>query len=219
MEIINNMEIFKDIIGFENKYQVSNFGNIKNKKTGLLLQHMYNKKGYHYVHLSIDRQHSKKEYVHRLVARHFLKNKDGKPQVNHKDGNPSNNNVENLEWCTNEENQQHAVLNNLHYQGETHKDSKFTEESIKLLPELIHIGFTPKQINNLTGVAKNNIVRVINGKIWRKLDLKFESIRKAQPWDKYEIKMSRDLYLKCVKHWGNTVLNSMIAKGNLKITN
>ena len=37
MEIINNMEIFKDIQNFENKYQISNTGKVKNKKTGLLL--------------------------------------------------------------------------------------------------------------------------------------------------------------------------------------
>ena len=44
MEIINNMEIFKDIIKFENTYQISNTGKVRNKKTGLLLKPKYNKK-------------------------------------------------------------------------------------------------------------------------------------------------------------------------------
>ena len=217
MEIINNMEIFKDINKFENKYQISNTGKVRNKKTGLYLKPKYNKKGYQYINLSINKYKSVKWYIHRLVGFHFIPNPENKPQINHKDGNPSNNNVENLEWCTNEENQRHAVLNNLHFQGENHKSSKFTNESILLLPKLVKIGFNPTYINKLTGVAIQNLDKIFKGKTWRQLNLfptppKF----KRGPFIN-KIIIDEDLYIECVKHWGNTVLNSMIAKGILSV--
>ena len=212
------MEIFKDVIKFESTYQVSNTGKVKNKKTGLLLSPHYNRKGYQYVYLSYSHTGRVKWYIHRLVAKHFIENPMNKPQVNHIDGNKQNNNVDNLEWCTNEENQIHAVLNNLHYQGESHKDSKFSEVSVRLLPELTNIGFTVSQLNRLTGVANINIEKVIKGKSWRPLNLKFGFIRKGKKGDSFIINMSSELYIKCVNIWGNTVLNEMIAKGNLCIT-
>lgn len=51
--------------------------------------------------------------VHRLIALTYIPNPENKPQINHKDGNPLNNNVDNLEWVTQQENMTHAVENGL----------------------------------------------------------------------------------------------------------
>lgn len=219
MEIVSNMEIFKDIVKFENKYQISNTGKVRNKKTGLILKPKYNHKGYQYVNLSVSKYKSIKWYIHRLVGFHFIPNPENKPQINHIDGNPSNNVAENLEWVTNEENQRHAVLNNLHFQGEEHRSSKFTNESVKLLPKLIEIGFSVKDINELTGVAIQNLRKIILGKTWRQLNLfpQRPILKSGARKKDFVIQMPKDLYVQCVNYWGNTVLNSMIAKGMLSV--
>ena len=107
-------EIWKDISGYEGIYQVSNFGNIKsleryfpskNPKTPIahvnekILKLSANKKGYLSANLYKNGK-MKNIQVHRLVAQAFIPNPNDFPQVNHKDENPSNNNVNNLEWCT-----------------------------------------------------------------------------------------------------------------------
>ena len=104
-------EIWKDILGYEGLYQVSNFGRVrsldrivkeKNGKNkflkGKILKYILVYGGYMVVRLSKNGI-LKNYYVHRLVAQAFLDNPDNLPCVNHKDENPQNNVVSNLEWC------------------------------------------------------------------------------------------------------------------------
>lgn len=98
-------EIWKDKKDYEGHYQVSNCGRVKSIKFGkeIILELIKNKGGYYSVNLS--KNGIVKNYlVHRLVAEAFIDNPDNLPQVNHRDENKLNNNVDNLEWCTNEYN-------------------------------------------------------------------------------------------------------------------
>ena len=105
-------EIWKDIEGYEGKYFVSNFGNIKNSKNVILK--FQDNHGYKRYTLWKDNE-NKLFMGHVLVARAFIDNDDpvNKIQVNHIDGDKYNNHYTNLEWCTASENQQHARKNNL----------------------------------------------------------------------------------------------------------
>lgn len=105
-----NKEMWKDIVGYEGLYWVSNLGNIKSKKCQL--KPILNEKGYCKVELS-KKGKRKRYFIHRLVAIHFIENTYSKEQINHKDGCKTNNCVNNLEWCTNLENQRHAIKNGL----------------------------------------------------------------------------------------------------------
>lgn len=119
-------EEWKDIEGYEGIYQVSNYGRVKSLdrqvsngkglklQPGRLLSQSYNQKGYPIVYLSKNAK-QKTITVHRLVALAFVKNIDKKPQVNHIDGIKTNNKANNLEWCTNSENQLHAYRLGLNY--------------------------------------------------------------------------------------------------------
>lgn len=108
-------EIWKPVKGYEDKYEVSNKGNVRSlnwKNTGAirLLYLKHHPSGYRQVQLFGDGG-SKMVCVHRLVAEAFIPNPDSLPQVNHLDYDRTNNRVENLEWCTHSHNMKHSWLN------------------------------------------------------------------------------------------------------------
>lgn len=105
------MEIFKDIIyckeELKNLYQISNSGKVYSSQRKKILKTTLNNRGYEFIVLK-NKNIKQKFYIHRLVAMHFLENKQNKPFINHIDCNPLNNKVENLEWVTHLENMQYA---------------------------------------------------------------------------------------------------------------
>ena len=115
---MDDHEIWKDVLGYEGRYQVSNWGRVKrigkyrNQVTewesNKLLKPAKKNNGYLYCQLSKDNK-TKPKMIHRLVAEAFIQNSDNKPTVNHIDGNRENNSSDNLEWATYKENNVHSL--------------------------------------------------------------------------------------------------------------
>ncbi|MDN6414808.1 HNH endonuclease [Staphylococcus gallinarum] len=102
------VEVWKDV--GETNYQVSSKGNVRNKRTDRILAQWIHDGRYKRVSFN-----GKGHRVHRLVALYFIDNPLNKEEVNHIDGNKFNNNVENLEWVTGEENNNHALKENINF--------------------------------------------------------------------------------------------------------
>lgn len=103
------LEVWKDVIGYEGLYQVSNLGRVrsfyKNKLT--ILSYRRAKAGYHTVCLHKNKK-PLTQNIHRLIADAFIPNTECKKYVNHIDGDKGNNILSNLEWVTQSENMKHA---------------------------------------------------------------------------------------------------------------
>lgn len=94
-------EIWKDVVGYEGLYKVNNLGKVINSD-GRIMKENYNSR---YIRVTLSKNgSSKKEYVHRIVAKAFVLNHFNYETVNHINENKHNNNVENLEWLTSREN-------------------------------------------------------------------------------------------------------------------
>lgn len=100
--------MIKDLIGYEGKYKISSEGFIISLFTHKRLFEKIVSGGYVQVRLCNGFGEHKYKSVHRLIALHFLPNPDNLIDVNHKDGIKTNNQLENLEWCSHSENMLHC---------------------------------------------------------------------------------------------------------------
>lgn len=102
------IEEWRDVLGYEGLYEVSNLGRVR--RNGKILKPQAERGGYLHVFLSKNGivKHGK---VHRLVASAFIPNPNNYPQINHKDEDKTNNAVSNLEWCDGKYNANYGTRN------------------------------------------------------------------------------------------------------------
>lgn len=165
------MEIWKDVVGYENLYQVSNYGRIKSldmklvykrhKNTtfrirkGKILTPAIMKNGYLRVEMSKNGVH-KLNLVHRIVALSFIPNPNNYSEINHINCIKSDNRVENLEWVSSSQNKKHAFDNKLY---------KIEKPIVQIKDgNIIKEWKSATQINKELGYSAQNIGKVALGK-------------------------------------------------------
>lgn len=176
------MEIWKDVEGYEGRYQVSSLGNVKSlsrlvggkpgrggskKINERVLKFGVGKTGYLSVSLR-DGSSSKGCYVHRLVAQAFIPNPENKPTVNHKNGIKSDNAAHNLEWSTFSENTQHGYKTGLLKckKGEYATNVKLTaSQAVEI--KYGHKGLLQREIAEIYGINKRTVGAIRQEKIWK----------------------------------------------------
>lgn len=164
-------EIFKDIKGYEKRYQISNIGNVKslsrkiNNNTSSfiskerILTPIKDKQGYILVNFRKGNGRSSKK-IHKLVLEAFVPNLLNKPCVNHINGIKHDNRLENLEWATHSENTQHAFRTGLMTNNWCKK--KVLMLSLDDAPLLIFD--SQREANRLTNINQSNISACCRGK-------------------------------------------------------
>lgn len=145
--------IWKDIKGYEGLYQVSNTGKIRNTKTKYILKPVTQSNGYTKVCLTKNKI-QKNKTIHRLVAETFIPNTNNLPCINHKDEDKTNNNVNNLEWCTQEYNTKYS--RQLHPTRDKQAKSVMCVETKTIYASI-------NQAEKQTGINGNSISKVCKG--------------------------------------------------------
>ncbi len=160
-------EIWKWISGYEDLYQISNFGRVKSFKgiSPRILRPFINKKGYLTIALRGNNNKTKNYYVHVLVAKAFIPNPENKNEVNHLDGVKFNCYVDNLVWSTHSENMKHSYS-----EGLRNPKNKLTDEQVRYIRNVHKKGdsvYGAKPLSRKFNVSEACIRFIINGKSYK----------------------------------------------------
>jgi hypothetical protein len=173
-------EIYKDIVGYEGLYQISNLGNVKSLaridncnrcRKEVIMSPGKSHKGY--LRIALCKNGIKQSYsINRLIAELFIPNPNNKPQTNHLNGIKTDNRVENIEWCNNSENQLHAIKNGLKpsSKGECNGNHKITKEQvIEIRNKYVPIKYSAYKLAKEYGVRPGTIQFIIKYKTWKEV--------------------------------------------------
>lgn len=159
---------WKPVKDFEEMYEVSYLGQIRNILSGKILRGNKGIQGYIKIVLYKDGK-GKGIYAHRIIAQVWVSNPYNKPHINHKNGIKDDNRYVNLEWCTQQENNQHAKEMKLYKPllGSQHGQAKLTEEIVLEIRKKSKEGITGKSLAEFYSVDPMTINRVLNRKTWK----------------------------------------------------
>jgi len=167
-----NIEIWKDIKGYEGLYQVSNWGRVKSLRNNIILKPaLLNHKG-RYPAVGLHKKGKTiNPRIHRLVAEYFIDNPENKKCVNHKNGWKWCNCVNNLEWATHRENTRHAYEIGLMGVGENSPSgSKLKNNEVLVIKALLkHTNLKQYEIAEIFNVDPSAISNINRGKDWKQI--------------------------------------------------
>lgn len=179
-----NKEKIKQIEGYED-YFITTCGRVLSKKRGPLRELKFSLGSKKYPKVGLFKNNKMKNLtVHSLVAKTFIPNPFSLKEINHKDGNKLNSSVENLEWVTREQNEQHAWQNGLKtaIKGENHYAAKLKEKDVVWIFEN-HIKFggtmSSVEIAKKFNVMRETIKDIAKGRNWKHIYSKYaRAVRK-----------------------------------------
>lgn len=151
---------------YNENYEVSSKGHIRNKKTKRVLHEFVGKDGYMRTQFG-----GKTRLVHRVIATVFITNQEKLPEVNHKDGNKQNNSADNFEWVTRSRNQEHAYgLGLKSAKGTKNGRHKLSDNDVDYIRKNYKRGdkdYGAKALAEKFGVARQTISAVVCSQNWR----------------------------------------------------
>lgn len=163
--------IFKDVLGYENEYQVSNYAEVINKRTGKIKKEQINNNGYKTIILWKDGK-PKNRTIHSLVWEAFNGPVPEGYEINHKDERPENNRFDNLNLLTHKQNMNWGTVNER--LSKSQKGRKATEET-KAKMSKSHIG----KLVNHSGTSKRVLQYTLDGDFVREYPSTQEAVRQT----------------------------------------